>query len=43
MLGSVARKELIRDKLTVPPIKTTLEDFSPYEYPQIIGGNLADR
>ena len=43
MLGSVAPKELIQCKLTVPPIKTTPKDFSPYEYPPSIWGDLANR
>ena len=42
MLGYVTPKELVQCKLTVPPTKTTPKDFSPYEYPPSIWGNLAD-
>ena len=43
MLGSVTPKELVQCKLTVPPIKRTPKDFSPYEYPPSIWGDLVDR
>ena len=33
MLGSIAPKELVKSKLTVPTTKTTPKDFSSNEYP----------
>ena len=43
MLGSIAPKELVQWKLTVPPTTMTLKDFSSYEYPSSIWGDLTDR
>ena len=42
MLGSVVPKELVQCKLIVPSTKTTPKDFSPYDYPPSILGDLAN-
>ena len=43
MLGSIAPKELVKSKLTIPTTKMTPKDLNPNEYPPGVRSNLADR